>query len=84
MIQYSYTKGACPLTPCISHWHALLSVLKMVLQEQTCKLGHRGKGEERRVTSERAVTVFFSAKDYSQCPLGRCEHGIPAHLQFTL
>lgn len=36
----------------ISHWHALLSssVLKIVLQEQTCKLGHREKGKERGIS----------------------------------
>lgn len=37
----------------ISHWHALLlllSVLKMVLQKQTCKLGHGAKGMESRVS----------------------------------
>ena len=73
----------------ISHWHALLlllSVLKMVLQKQTCKLGHGAKGMESRVSDSWEWLYFFSSlprNSYSSCLLEWCEHGIPAHLQFT-
>lgn len=46
----------------ISHWHVLLlllSVLKMVLQKQTCKLGHGAKGMESRVSDSGDRLYFF-------------------------
>lgn len=46
----------------ISHWHVLLlllSVLKMVLQKQTCKLGHGAKGMESRVSDSGERLYFF-------------------------
>lgn len=50
------------LSQSISYWHALLvllSVLKMVLRKQTCKLGHGAKGTESRISDSWERLYFF-------------------------